>query len=151
MGRMALWDCLRGEKFWSRFLPQVYVQIARTYVAQNQSCVAQNFIMLNNTLTSLLHISCACFVSSGLKERDVFHVSHCFVSPSLKQRGRFHIYLACFVSWWLKERDILHTLFIKLCFSVYYTWQNSIDWTEKFVRHNFRRDVFRVTWPVTTA
>ena len=121
MGRIALWDCLSGGELRSRFLPQVYSQIPRRYVAQNQSYVAQTFIMLNNTLTSLLHISCACFVSSRLKERDVFHVSQCFVSSSLKKRGRFHVYLACFVSRWLKERDILHTLFIKLCFSVHYT------------------------------
>ena len=103
----------RGKTFhnWhsSRFLSQVYAQVARRYVAQN-------FIVLNNTLTFLLHISRACF---------------CFtkVSSSLKERGRFHIYPACFVSWWLKERDILHTLLIKLCFSA------SSDITEKFGRH----------------
>lgn len=65
----------------------------------------------------------------SLKSEMYFKYPDCFVSSSLKERGRFHIYPACFISWWLKERDILHALFIKLCFSVYYTIE--------FERHNW--------------
>ena len=42
-----------------------------SYFARNQSYVVRNFIMLNNIVTSLLHIYRACFVSSRLKEREV--------------------------------------------------------------------------------
>ena len=40
-----------------------------SYFARNQSYVARNFIMLNNILTSLLHI----YRLSRLMMRDVFH------------------------------------------------------------------------------
>ena len=139
MGRIALWDCLRGDEFWSRFLPQVYAQIARRYVAQNQSYVTQ----ISSCSTTLWHpyYTFLALVSfhQGLKSEMYFTYLDCFVSSSLKGRGRFHVYLAFFVSWWLKERDILHTLLIKLCFSVYYTWQNSSDITKKFVRHTLQK------------
>ena len=36
-----------------------------------QSYVARNFIMLKNTLASLLHIDRACFVSSKMIEQDI--------------------------------------------------------------------------------
>ena len=62
------------------------------------SYVARNFIMLNNILTSLLHISRACLVSSKIKERDIVLIYRaCFVVHSCSSR--------------VKERDI-HVLHI---------------------------------------
>ena len=145
------------------------------------SYVAWNFITLNNILASLLHIYCASFVSSKIKEQDIlliyratFVVHQGLTSgiithdiplisshhSSLK-RGMLHIHSTCFVSWWFKEREIIHTLFIWQELTLFLFALHLInlgDMTQHFGRlnsgfrrHNFGGDDFRATWPVTTA
>ena len=55
-----------------------------SYFARNQSYVARNFIMLNNILTSLLHI----YRLFRLMVRDVFHTLLTFFLCVL-QRTKF--------------------------------------------------------------
>lgn len=80
---MNLWKGLRSSRLISscpklcrpKFLVNLLVML---------SYLAWNFIMLNNIVTSLLHIYHTCFVSSRLKER-----------------GTLLIHCTCFISSWV--------------------------------------------------
>lgn len=96
----------RGKRF---TIAQVYAQVARRYVAQN-------FIVLNNTLTSLLHISCVCFVSSCTSRIPIVASRH-----RLKNEVGFTFILPLFCLMMVRRtRYITHTLYQTL-FSLYTT------------------------------
>lgn len=70
---------------WEGLRSSCLVKLCRPKVLVNSPVMlrylAWNFIMLNNIVTSLLHIYHACFISSRHKERDVLLIHcTCFIS-----------------------------------------------------------------------
>ena len=67
---MDLWKGLRSSRLISS-CPKLCCPKFLVKLPEMLSYLAWNFIMLNNILTSLLHIYHACFISSRDKERDI--------------------------------------------------------------------------------
>ena len=81
MGRIALWDCLRGGQILIK-VPSAGLRSNRLKICRPKPelCRPKFHHAQQHSDIPITHFfSCACFVSSRLKERDVFHVSHCLV------------------------------------------------------------------------
>ena len=98
--------------------------LAQSYVTQNQSCVVQNFgssrlkywlIMLNSIHASLLHIYCASFISSKIKEWDIVLIYRtCFVVHQGLKREIYITHLYCFFHLIVAERTrhVIHSFLL---------------------------------------